>query len=339
VNGGAGFAASPASLTRMRSRSVLILACLLALAVPSSASAALTVGISENQPAMFSDPLFAQLGAKHARVVVAWDVIAVGGYDLTRVEHYLAAAQATGVEPLVAFEHSRGDASRCNQRKYYRTKVCKLPTAAQYQTAIKAFLARFPAVKVIAPWNEANHFTQPTSRDPKAAARFTDIVRTACASCTLVVADMLDQADDPSAARPTFTATAQYIKAFRKALKTKRTICGIHNYSDVNRFRTTGTAALTKALGCSQYWLTETGGLYKFGSFWSKRTYKGCTSSSTCQVKATRYLFSTAARNKKIDRVYVYTWFGAVTPRFDAGLVANGVKRGAYDEVARQIAR
>jgi hypothetical protein len=321
----------------MLSRLVLISACLLALTLPASASAAYTVGISENQPTMFSDPLFAQLGAKQARIVVAWDVVKVGGYDLTRVGQYLEAAQTTGVEPLVAFEHSRGDASRCGQKKYFKTKVCKLPSAKDYEAAMKAFLVRFPSVKVIAPWNEANHFTQPTSRSPKTAAKFTDIVHAVCPACTLVVADMLDQADDPSAKKPTFKATTSYIKAFRKALKTKRTICGIHNYSDVNRFRTTGTSALTKALGCSQYWLTETGGLYKFGSFWSKKTFKGCKSSSSCQLKATKYLFTQAGRNKKIKRVYVYTWFGGVTPRFDAGLVAKGKARPAYAEVAKHV--
>jgi hypothetical protein len=321
----------------MLSRLVLISACLLALAVPASASAAYTVGISENQPSMFADPLFAKLGAKQARIVVAWDVVKVGGYDLTRVGQYMEAAQTTGVEPLVAFEHSRGDASRCGQKKYFKTKVCKLPSAKDYEAAMKAFMVRFPSVKVIAPWNEANHFTQPTSRNPKAAAKFTDIVHKVCPACTLVVADMLDQADDPSAKKPTFKATTAYIKAFRKALKTKRTICGIHNYSDVNRFRTTGTSALMKALGCSQYWLTETGGLYKFGSFWSKKTYNGCKSSAACQLKATKYLFTQARRNKKIKRVYVYTWFGGVTPRFDAGLVADGKARPAYAEVAKHV--
>lgn len=331
------YAAGAASLARMRSRLVLLSACLLALAIPAKASAAPIVGISENQPTMFADPLFTSLGAKHARIVVAWDVVSRGGFDLTRVAQYLEAAQATGVEPLVAFEHSQGDASRCNQKKYQSTRVCKLPTATQYQTAVKAFLARFPYVKVIAPWNEANHFTQPTSRNPKAAAKFTDIVKSACPTCTLVVADMLDQADDPSAKKPTFKATEKFIKTFRSALKTKRTVCGIHNYSDVNRFRTTGTKALEKALGCSQYWLTETGGLYKFGSFWSKKTYDGCKSASSCQVRATKYLFSSAAKDKKIKRIYVYTWFGAVTPRFDAGLVARGKPRAAYDEVAKHV--
>jgi hypothetical protein len=321
----------------MRSRLVLISACLLALAIPANASATPSVGISENQPTMFTDPLFTQLGAKYARVVVAYDVVARGGFDLTRVDQYIQAAQAAGVEPLVAFEHSRGDASRCYQRKNFNTRVCKLPSAAQYDTAVKAFLARYPSVKVIAPWNEANHFTQPTSRNAKTAAKFTDIVHADCPSCTLVVADMLDQADDPAAKHPTFKATAAYIKTFRHALKTPRTICGIHNYSDVNRFRTTGTKALMRALGCKQYWLTETGGLYKFGSFWSKRTFHGCRSASACQLKATKYLFSQAARNSKIKRVYVYTWFGGVTPRFDAGLVSGGNARPAYYEVAKHV--
>jgi hypothetical protein len=321
----------------MRIRPVLLCACLLALAVAAPAKAALTVGISENQPTMFGDPLFQQIGIKHARVVVAWDVVQKGGFDLTRVTQYIANAQASGVEPLVAFEHTRGDASHCDQKKNFKTAVCKLPTAKQYEAALRQFFAAFPTVKVIAPWNEINHFTQPTSRDPKAAAKFTDIAHKVCPSCTLVVGDVLDQADNPSASHPTFKATTKFIKTFRSALKTKRTVCGIHNYSDVNRFRTTGTTALIKALGCSQYWLTETGGLYKFGSFWSKKTEKGCKSASSCQLKATKYLFSHTTKNKKIKRVYIYTWYGAVTPRFDAGLVANGVPRPAYSEVAKHV--
>jgi hypothetical protein len=322
----------------MRFRLVLPFACLLALAVPvAKASAAPIVGISENQPSMFGDPLFKSIGIKHARIVVGWDVVTRGGYDLTRVAQYIGEADAAGVEPLVAIEHTRGDASKCNLRKNYKTTICKLPTAKAYEAALRAFLAMFPTVHVIAPWNEANHFTQPTSRDPKAAAKFTDIAAKVCPNCTIVVADMLDQADDPSAKKPTFKATTKYIKTFRKALKTKRDVCGIHNYSDVNRFHTTGTKALMSALGCKQYWLTETGGLYKFGSFWSKKTYNGCTSATACQLKATKYLFSTSAKNKKIKRIYVYTWFGGVGTKFDAGLVAKGVKRPAYDEVAKHV--
>ena len=93
------------------------------------------------------------------------------------------------------------------------------------------------------------------------------------------------------------------------------------------------------ALGCKEYWLTETGGLYDFGSFWSKKTYKGCSKASSCQLKATKYMFSQAKANKKIKRLYVYTWFGDVTPRFDAGLVADGTARPALTEISKYLKR
>ena len=150
---------------------------------------------------------------------------------------------------------------------------------------------------------------------------------------------MLDQADNPAARRPKYRESIAYIRKFRRALKVPRKICGIHNYSDVNRFRDTGTKAIMRALGCRQYWLTETGGLFKFGSFWTKRTRKGCTNAAGCQLKATKYMFKLARRNRKIKRLYVYTYFGKVTPRFDAGLVDNttGKARKAYREVKKRI--
>ena len=117
------------------------------------------------------------------------------------------------------------------------------------------------------PWNEINHFTQPTSRNPKAAAKFTRIVRKHCFGCKVVVADVLDQADHPRAKKPTYRRTLRYIKQYRHALRAPRTICGLHNYSDVNRFRDTGTKKIIKALGCKQIWLTESGGIYKFAGF------------------------------------------------------------------------
>ena len=322
----------------MRSRFTLLVACALALALPSTASAAFTVGISENEASMFSDPLFQGVGFKQARVIVGYDVaLDPSGPEFGRLANYVAAAQAAGVEPLVSFQHARGDTSRCDQKKFIGKGLCKLPSQKAYESAMKAFFAKFPTVKVVSPWNEVNHFTQPTSRSPASAAKFTNTVAKLCKGCKIVVADILDQADDPAAKSPKYTETAKYIKEFRKYLKVPRTICGIHNYSDVNRFRSTGTKALMSALGCKEYWLTETGGLYNFGSFWSKKTYKGCSKASSCQLKATKYMFSQAKANKKIKRLYVYTWFGDVTPRFDAGLVANGTARPALAEIKKYV--
>jgi hypothetical protein len=322
----------------MQIRLAVLVTCALALAVPTTASAAFTVGISENEPKVFSDPLFQEVSFKQARVIAGWDVaLDPASGDFARVRDYLAAANAAGVEPLVSFQHTRGDSSRCDQKKYIGKGICKLPSQKAYESAMKAFFAAFPAAKVVSPWNEANHFTQPTSRSPASAAKFTNTVAKLCKDCKIVAADILDQADDVSAKKPTFKSTTRWIATFRKYLKVKRDVCGIHNYSDVNRFRSTGTTAIMKALGCKEYWLTETGGLYKFGSFWSKKTYNGCKSASSCQVKATKYMFSLAKKNKKIKRLYVYTWYGAVTPRFDAGLVADGVEREALAEIRKYI--
>ena len=322
----------------MQFRFPVLAACALALALPSTASAAFTVGISENQPSMFSDPLFKGVGFKQARVIVGWDVaLNPSGAEFARLRDYLAASQAAGVEPLVSIQHTRGDTSRCGQKKNFKRAICKLPSQKAYESAMKKLFAAFPTAKVISPWNEANHFTQPTSRSPASAAKFTNTVAKLCRDCKILVADILDQADDPAARRPTFRNTAKWVSTFRRYLKVPRTLCGIHNYSDVNRFRSTGTAAIMKSLGCKEYWLTETGGLYKFGSFWSKKTYKGCKSPSSCQVKATKYMFSLTKKYKKVKRLYVYTWFGGVTPRFDAGLVANGAQRKALAEIRRYM--
>jgi hypothetical protein len=318
----------------MRSRLIILAGCLLALAVPAKASAAVTVGISDNLPQVFTDPLFAPLHITHARVVVSWNVMTTGDDELGRVHQYVDAANAHGVDVLVAFQHARGDVASCKSKKNFKKTICKLPSTKDYERNIKLFFAAFPTVKLYSPWQEANHFEQPTSRDPKGFAKLTDLFHKDCKGCTLVIGDLLDQADDVTAKHPKFTQTIAWIKTFRKALKTPRTICGVHNYSDVNRFRQTGTQAVVKALGCKQIWLTETGGLYHFGSFWSKKTYNGCKTAASCQLKATKYLFAEVKREKTVKRVYIYSYFGGGTG-FDSGLVANGVKRPAYDEVAK----
>lgn len=311
-------------------RRLVLLWMLLPLALPASAGATFKVGIAENQPNLFADPLFTSLGVKYTRLVVSYDVMTSGDDELQRVTDYLTAAQSQGIEPLVTFEHARGAATSCGARKNRRKRQCRLPSPKRYEHNFRLFRQRFPLVRAYVPWNEINHVTQPTYRDPEAAAHFTRIVRRRCAGCTVVVADVLDRADKASAKKPTYRSTLRYIKRFRTALRAPRTICGLHNYSDVNRFRDTGTKRIVKALGCRQIWLTETGGIYRF------KTSRLGTSASR-QLRATRYLFKVATRIRSIKRVYVYTWFGRVTPRFDAGLVAHTHPRPAYREVKQRL--
>ena len=301
---------------------------LLALVAPAAAPAKLRIGIAENTPNLFTDPLFTSLGAKYARVVVSYDVMTSGDDELQRVADYLAGAAATAVEPLVTFEHARGDAEICRRRANRRKRPCRLPTPRQYERNFKLFRARFPLVRTYAPFNEINHYTQPTYRQPEAAARFTDIARRNCRGCRIVVADILDQADSLLAKRPTYRSTVRYITRFKRALKAPRSICGLHNYSDTNRFRDRGTKAIIRALRCKEIWLTETGGIYRFVRF---------KPSERRQLRATKYMFTLAKRHRQIKRLYVYTWFAGVTKRFDAGLVVHGRPRPAYFEVKRRL--
>lgn len=337
----------------MRLKSLLLVLLAGCLILPASASAKLTVGISENNWQMFDDANFRALGVKTTRLVTAYDVMSAaqrGDDELTsRVQPYLARAAAAGLDPLVSFEHSRGAADQCSRASYRKThSQCRLPSAAEYEANVRAFLQHFPTVRTISPFNEINHFTQPTSRNVKAAARFTKIVEKVCKQlgrgCRVVQVDLLDQADRASAKRPTYRSTKRYVKRFRKAYGKRLSLCGLHTYSDVNRFRTTGTRALMKALKCKRYWLTESGGLYHFGSFWNASTRKAgkCSSASACQVKATKFMFKLLRKNRKIERAYVYTWFGGHTPRFDAGLVQGGpgeatTPRPAYYQVAKRV--
>jgi hypothetical protein len=291
--------------------------------------AALHVGIAENRPDLFADPLFTDLNVKYVRVVVPYDVMTKGNADLPRVTDYLTAAKLRGIEPLVTFEHARGGAERCREKKFARRhRQCKLPTALSYRNHFRLFRKQFPWVRTYVAWNEVNHFTQPTYRNPKAAARFSDIARKECRGCRVVVADILDQADNVRAKKPRYRSTLRYIKRFKKALKSPRRFCGLHNYSDTNRFRDHGTRQIIKALGCQEIWLTETGGIYRFGRFGT---------SADRQARATKYMFTLARRFKRIKRLYVYTWYGRVTPRFDAGLVARGHPRPAYDVLKRRL--
>ncbi|HEX8102936.1 MAG TPA: hypothetical protein VF533_10000 [Solirubrobacteraceae bacterium] len=311
---------------------LLLSGLLLVLTLPSAASAKLRIGISESQPSMFQSPQFAQTGVKNTRVVVSWNVLAratQGDDEINRVTEYLETARRLGVEALVTFEHARGAAEECRLNR--SLPQCYLPTVAEYKASFLAFRARFPWVHTYSPWNEVNHHTQPTSKNPKRAAKFTNVAAKNCRGCTIVVADILDQADKVTAKKPKFKSTTRYIKKFKKALRVKRKLCGIHNYSDTNRFRKAGTKALAKALKCKKLWLTETGGIAKFASF---------KFSTKRQLKATKYMFKLARSMKKVKRIYVFTFFGGATPRFDAGLVDTakaGAPRPAFREVVKQI--
>jgi hypothetical protein len=275
------------------------------LVVPSSAQARFAIGIGDQHVESFSQPLFKDLNFRYARLIVPWDALRRPD-DLARIDAWLAAAQVSGIRPLVTFEHSR-------------VNVRKLPSTGQYKREFKAFRKRYPFVRDYSPWNEINHQSQPTFRKPKAAARFYNVVRANCRGCTIVAADVLDQA-----------GLEKYLRTFKRFANGSPRLWGLHNYSDTNRFRSRGTKALLRTVRGS-IWLTETGGIVKFADVFPYNEQRA--------ARATKFMFKLARSSKRIKRLYIYSWLGEHRgARFDAGLVnPDGSARAAFHVVRNAI--
>jgi hypothetical protein len=300
-------------------RATITLICLLCLlALPAAAQAKAKVGFSEQRSEMFDDPLFKDLGTRQARLIVSYDAVLKNTFEVADIDKWMAGAQADGVRPLVSFNYSRGCFA---DNKIPKRPECRLPSVATYTKAFKAFRTRYPFVKDISPWNEINHFSQPTSKNPKRAAQFTMAAKKNCRGCTIVAADMLDQ-----------KGMASYLSKFKRALKGTYKVWGLHNYSDTNRFRNKGTKQFLRLVP-GQVWLTETGGVVTFGKSFPFDVDRA--------AKATKFMFKLAATNKRITRLYIYQWSGANPgDRFDAGVLGpDGKPRPAYDVVKKALGK
>jgi hypothetical protein len=304
-----------------------LLACLVAATMlagfalatsPDRSEAAITVGIGEQDASMFTDPLFTDLGIKRARYFPSWNV-ALKKRERVWLDIWVQQAEQAGVEPLISFSQALG--SRCPK------KPCKLPSVSEYTRAFKAFRKRWPQVKVINPWNEANHRSQPTFKNPKRAAQYYNVVRARCKGCTIVAADVIDERNMES-----------WLATFKRYAK-KPKIWGLHNYRDTNLRkgqRTGGTARLLKTVK-GKVWLTETGGIVKFVLPSGSTLFKASESRANT---ALRRMFSLAKKYRsRIKRLYIYNWKQPIgNNRFDAGLVRkNGKARPGYNTVRRTI--
>ena len=289
---------------------LVAVACVVSLALASAprAPAADVVGIADQSAAMFSSPLFQALDVRVSRLLVSYDAVPRGTFEVADIDAWLAAARSAGIQPLIAFNHSRGCYE--NERILPR-KRCRLPSVRRFRKAFRAFRQRYPDVAVYSPWNEINHLSQPTATRPDRAADFYNVVRRDCRGCTIVAADVIDQA-----------GVVGYLKAFRRRAKGSPRLWGLHNYSDVNDFETDGVRRMLRTVR-GEVWLTETGGIVRFG----RRPFN-----PTRAAEATRHLFRIAKLSPRVTRLYIYNWSGVSrTARFDAGLTdAFGRARPAY---------
>jgi hypothetical protein len=295
------------------------------LAPSVQAKTPVSIGLGEQSPAMFKQKNFRSLHIKKVRYFIRWDAMKVG-YARRAADQYVAAARKAHVR---VFMHiSTND---------YRHRKAKLPSVKAYKRYAGNLVKRYrkKGVTEFGVWNEANHFSEPTYKNPKRAAQFFHVVRGLCRGCTIVALDVLDQ-----------SGTDSYIRRFYAALsRTDRIaakLVGIHNYGDTNRHRTFGTrkviASVRKHNRHAKFWFTETGGIVNLG--------KSFKCSTTRAAKSLKYMFTLARKYRhQVSRLYAYNWFGTKPSckGFDSGLVNhNGKVRKGYKTFkagARSFAR
>lgn len=302
----------------------LLIALGLVVAVPASASAAkmkVAVGIGDQSPKMFADANWKALKLKKTRYFIEWNAIDQAD-QIAKADEFVMAARAARVKVLMHV--STDDINSVPRRP--------LPSVKNYRIKVQQLIKRYKPAGVTewGVWNEANHKSQPTAKNPKRAADFYKTFKRICSKCKIVALDVLDQSGVE-------TYIARWMKYAGSSGRSAR-IIGIHNYSEVNRKlkakrsrksfkKYPGTARIIKAVRKknrkAKFWYTETGGVIKFGSL-------GC--SPTRQSSTTKYMFSLARRyDRDIERLYSYNWYGIDCVGFDAGLVnKDGSPRRAY---------
>jgi hypothetical protein len=275
--------------------------------------ASFQTGVGDEQTEMFVDPLWQQLHTKIARYITPYDTAAniktltACGRRATceAAAHWIVHATEMHQQILVAFYYSE------------RTSTT-LPSLTIYQRDVQSFMKLFPQVRQYQPWNEANrgtvryrgnNFNSPSAAT---AAKYYQVLRRTCLGCTVVGLDILDQ--------PNVGPSLSYIAEFKSAIGRLRTtmpsIWGLHNYSDTNRFESSRTRAILAAVP-GQVWLTETGGIVKFGGAFPNNHGSGLSRAAS----ALSNTFKLASTNRRITRLYIYQWSGATeAARFDAGL-------------------
>jgi hypothetical protein len=294
----------------MSPRLTTLLVVLLAALYAAPSADALTIGIADQKPDMFTDLRFLSSDLHYARRAIPWDTLSSPTQTAGR-DAWLAGARAAHVDPLLSFTHSS-----TNRRS--------LPTPERLLYEFRRLRARYPWVTDYASWNEANHCGEPTCHRPELVAAYWRKLRRECPTCRILAAEVLDM--------PNMTS---WVKAFRRAAKVEPRYWGLHNYLDANRLRTTGTRRMLKTVK-GQVWFTETGGIVSR----TNRQKVTFPESAEHAATATRFLFDDLIPlSRRITRVYLYHWNsnpGAKT--WDSGLIGpTGKPRPAYRVLQRVL--
>jgi hypothetical protein len=240
------------------------------------------VGIADQKAEVFDDERLRELGLRYSRRSVAWDALRHAD-QRADLDAWVAGTRSMGADPLITLARSR----RTTGRRYIP------PTGAQYLREFLRMRKRYPAVKTWATWNEANMCGVGTCDKPELVARYYSIIRRNCPGCKVVAADLLDQPN-----------MVGWVRAFRKAAPVEPKYWGLHGYIDANRFQTTRTVSLLKAVS-GEVWLTEVGGLVARRNSSTVKLRQG----KAHAARVTRFIFDRLARlDRRVARIYVYHW-------------------------------
>ena len=270
---------------RARNRMLFAAVAVLAvIATTATAQARVTIGIGQQTPEIFRSPAWHALGAPDVRYIAPWDV-ADDPAELDKLDAWMAAATGANARVMIGFQHSLRSA------RLART----LPSVRAYRRAFRAVQARYPTVHAWVPWNEANNAGSLTGRNPARAASFYNVVRQACRRCNVVAGDVLDQRNLES-----------WLKRYKRHLRYRPTIWGLHNYHDANA-RTDKSTKLMLRLTRGQLWFTETGGVVKM----RVNGRNGMITKSygiRRAAQSTRYVLNLSRKSRRITRIYLYHW-------------------------------
>lgn len=295
--------------------SALLAALAVALTTASTASARVTIGIGQQTIEIFRSPEWRALNAPDVRYVTPWDT-AFDPAQLDKLDTWMTAAREAGARVMIGFHRSYRSERDAN----------RLPSLREYRRAFRALRERYPDVRTWIPWNEANNAGSLTGRNPKRAAGFYNVVKAECPGCQVVAGDVLDQRNLES-----------WLTRYKRHLKTRPTIWGLHNYHDANQ-RIDRSTRLMLRLTRGQLWFTETGGVVKM-RVQGKDGMITKNYGIRRAAKATRHVLNLSKISPRITRIYLYHWLAPSRfTTWDSALTNHKMKpRVTYKVVKRWL--
>lgn len=286
---------------------------LLCVAALAPVAGAVTLGIGDNNNAMFSDGRFLALHIHQARITVPWDV-ATRRADRSYLGYFsvwLSQARADGVTPLVSFTGDGGAAGNY------------IPSVSVYRRAVSAFVRRFPSVRTYTAWNEPDWPYRPAlSRNPRLAAGYFNTLVSVC-HCSVAAGDVFLPAPQ----------LGPWVRAYARALHHRPVAWALHDYTEV-RGHSTAQIRTMLAVVSGPIWLDETGGILRRGH-WAYRNQ-----SAAAAARDESFMLSLAGRYHRITRIYHYMWQENPKAGWDSGLIdARGHTRPAYNVLLNYVRR